>query len=106
MRRRAAAFHERYPVVWQLFERFALDRLALGHQHYGAKAIMERVRWETDKGSGYPALKINDHYTAFYSRRFARFHPEHGDFFRTRVQLSALRPATGLPEWQDPARAG
>ena len=82
------AFHVKHPEVWRLFCRFTLEMLATGRSHYGAKAIMERVRWETDAGGRSPALKINNNFAAFYARRFARLHPDHAEFFRTREQTS------------------
>jgi hypothetical protein len=98
MRRRAQYYHYDHPEVWELFVRFAFQKIDLGYGHYGAKAIMERVRWETDRGAKDPALKVNDHYTAFYARRFHRLYPRYDGFFRNRVQKSVDRPATGLPE--------
>lgn len=97
MRRKCNEFHARNPEVWNLFVQFANEKIRLGYQHFGAKAIMERVRWETAKGDGTPMLKVNDMFTAFYARRFAREFPRHADFFRTRKQRSAERPATGQP---------
>ncbi len=89
MRAQCNDFHERHPGVWDLFVRFALEKIGRGYRKYGAKAIMERVRWETDQGGDEPALKINDHYTAFYARRFARAYPTHAECFRTRIQKRA-----------------
>jgi len=89
MRRQCQKFHKNYPEVWSLFVGFAFEKVRLGYKHFGAKAVMERIRWETSGGASLPELKINDHYTAFYARRFAKTFPEHKDFFRTRVQKSA-----------------
>ncbi len=87
------AFHRSHPEVWRLFVRFTFEKLDLGYRHFGAKAVMERVRWETAAGGSMPELKLNNNYTAFYARRFARMYPEHADFFRTRVQTSHITPA-------------
>ena len=98
MRQAAGRFHAAHPNVWRLFERFALEKLELGYAHYGAKAIMERVRWETDAGAKSPQLKISNNHTTFYARRFMRLHPRHAGFFHTHAQKSAHRRATGRPE--------
>ena len=89
--------HRENPRVWILFERFALDRISLGHSHYSARTIFHRIRWETDAGADEPELKINDHYSPFYARRFERIHPGHEGFFRSRVQISERKPPTGRP---------
>ncbi len=98
MRECSEAFHAKHPEVWKQFEKFALDRIERGYRRYSAKAIMERVRWESDAGAASPQLKVNDHYTAFYARRFAAHYPQHEAFFETRKQKSAARRATGRPE--------
>jgi hypothetical protein len=82
------AFHVKHPEVWRLFCQFALEMRDSGRSHYGAKAVMERVRWETDSGGRHPALKINNNFAAFYARRFAKVYPELAEFFRTREQTS------------------
>ena len=98
MREECGKFHARNPEVWRLFERFALEKIRLGFAHYGAKAVLERVRWEYAEGGHEPELKVNNNFPAFYARRFAREYPQYAGFFRTRAQVSECRPATGLPE--------
>ena len=86
MRAECNQFHRDNPEVWTMFVRFSREKIALGYAHYGAKAVMERIRWETSTGASQPELKINDHYTAFYARRFNQ--ADGREFFRTRVQKS------------------
>ena len=86
LRGQAQAFHEKHPDVWDLFVRFTFEKINRGFKHFGANAVMERVRWETETSSGPPDYKVNNNHTAFYARRFGRIYPEHSDFFRTRVQ--------------------
>jgi hypothetical protein len=70
MRADYEAFHRAHPEVWEMFERFALQKAREhGRTHYGAKSVMERVRWETEAGGGEP-FSINNNWTAFYARRF------------------------------------
>jgi len=91
-------FHDAHPEVWKLFKRFTFDRIERGFRHYGAGAIMERVRWETSAGAD-PELeefKINNNHRAFYARFFMGYYPEHEGFFRLREQTSeADRPRGG-----------
>jgi len=99
LRKACEAFHRKHPEVWKLFVRFTFDRIERGFKHYGARTIMERIRWETDEAHVDPSLsfKINDHYPPFYARRFMTMYPEHVGFFRVRHQKSKEAPAVRLP---------
>lgn len=80
-------FHKKNPKVFGLFSRFAIEAAASGRTHFGAKAIMERVRWEVDintVGENHD-FKLNNNHTAYYARLFMKAYPEYKDFFRTRV---------------------
>lgn len=101
MRIACRKFHRAHPEVWRLFVRFSHEKIALGCEHFGAKAVMERIRWETSAGGSSPELKISNNHTAFYARRFNRMHPHLGDgeFFRENAQTSHHHPATGLQQF-------
>lgn len=81
-------FHRDNPKVWEMFERFALATVSRGKHHYGAKAIMERVRWEMDFQTFGDSFKINNNHIAFYARMFLRKHPSCAGFFATRKQTA------------------
>lgn len=100
LRAKCGEFHKAHPEVWTLFEDFTLDRIARGFKNYSADAIFHRIRWEMSKPTYAKGeeFKLNDHYTAFYARRFMRKYPEHEGFFRNREQKSAGRAATGRPD--------
>lgn len=83
--------HRECPDVWKYFEKFALDAIASGREHYGAKGIMERVRWHTEIEHGID-FKCNNNFTAYYARIFAAKYPVHADFFEFR-EVSGLRRA-------------
>ena len=90
LRREVSLFHAEHPEVWEMFERFTMQLIAAGRDHFGAKAVWERMRWETAVNPAYGEdYKLNNNYHAFYARRFARVHPKHADFFRFRKQKSA-----------------
>ncbi len=78
-------FDRAYPEIWRLFVVFTLDRIEKGFEHYSSDAIVHRIRWETDASvdDGF-GFKINDHFTAYYARKFHDDYPEHKGFFRTR----------------------
>lgn len=80
-------FHRAHPEVWRLFERFALDAARSGRR-IGAKAIAERIRWETvieQRGE----FKLNNNHTAIYARIFAEKYPAMGDVFEFRTMRRA-----------------
>ncbi len=89
-------FHEKHPEVWKLFVIFTHERIRKGFQNFGAKAIMERVRWETAAPFlSEDAYKINNNHTAFYARWFMATYPEHEGFFRLREQPSEYMAPRG-----------
>lgn len=95
----AWAFHKRRPEVWELFHRFTMEKVNRGFKNYGAKSIMERIRWETDTVADAPdQFKLGNNVTAFYARWWMNANPEHEGFFRLRKQISAAKPATNRPE--------
>lgn len=77
--------------VWGAFQRYAIEAAGAGRKHYGAKAIMERVRWhcEVEKRGEF---KINNNYTAYFARLFAAKWPEYPHLFSFR-QVKGLRRA-------------
>lgn len=75
--------HRDKPRVWRLFEKFALQVAKLGRR-YGAKAIMERIRWEEEIENG-GEFKVGNSYTALYARVFAWKYPQHADIFEFRT---------------------
>lgn len=95
--RRFAEFDEQHPHVWDMFVRFAFDRMALGFHRYSSDAILHRIRWETDTaaddGSGF---RLNDHYTAYYARKFRRQFPQHRKFFEIRRTRSDRTKGMGI----------
>jgi len=101
MRAQAIVFHKAHPKVWILFVEFTLERIAKGFNHYSARGIFHRIRWETaEADTSKNEFKINDNHSPFYSRRFMRMYPQHDGFFRTRHQISkesnaVKRPALG-----------
>ena len=80
MREQFHRFDSAHPEVWDLFFQFTWEKIDLGYQHYGAKAVMERVRWESDAGGG--EFKINNNHTRFFADRMNRILGR--EFFRRR----------------------
>jgi hypothetical protein len=76
-------WHEQNPQVWREFEKLALELIAAGRKRYGAKCIMEVVRFNrmietrTD-------FKVNNSYVTYYARIFAIKYPQYEGFFEER----------------------
>lgn len=81
------AYHQCRPEVWKAFEKFAKDLAATGRKHYGAKAIMERVRWHIEVESN-GEFKICNNWTAYYARIFAALYPD--------LNMFQFRPIKGV----------
>lgn len=78
------------PAIWAEFQRLTLRAIALGRT-VGAKAIMERIRWEVEIEQG-DKWKCNNNFTAYYARVFAVKYPQHADYFEFR-QVKGLKAA-------------
>ncbi len=78
-------FHQSNPKIWDLFCKFCLEAANAGRKRLGAKAVMERLRWETfiAKDSK-EEVKINNSYTAYYARKFVMAYPEYDELFTMR----------------------
>lgn len=79
---RFLAFHRENPGVWRSFEQYALQA-AKSRASLGAKAIMERVRWEAEVERK-QAFKCNNNFTAYYARIFADKYPQYKTIFEFR----------------------
>lgn len=77
-------YNESHPDIYSLFRLFSLQLKASGIYHYGAKAIMERIRWhfEVERKSG--EFKINNSYASCYARLLMNQDPYFKNFFSTR----------------------
>ena len=107
MRVAAGQFHREHPEVWRLFVQFTFDRIDRGFTHYSAKAVFERIRWETGEADVDERVefKVNNNHAPFYARAFMRMYPERDGFFRTRAQTSlegaeAPRPELGPQDFE------
>lgn len=69
----------KHPDVYPLFVKFALE-IAAKRSRFSAKAIVERLRWETAVTGGID-FKIANAVTAYMAKRFVSEHPQHADLF-------------------------
>jgi len=73
-------FHHKNPEVWALFRDICLRLYQRGVRHYGARCVMEVVRYESALRTEGQPWKINNNHVPFYARllmtqdqRFAQF---------------------------------
>jgi len=78
-------YHFEHPEVFKFFAQFALQLKHKGFKHFGAKAIMERIRWEVALQTGRDGFKINNNYTSRYARLLEQKLPMFRGFFRKRA---------------------
>ena len=84
LQRRFNTYHQENPNVYKLFKQFAIQSKYNGRRHFGAKAIMERVRWEVSIETKDAEFKINNNYTSRYVRLLEKEDPSFIGFFQKR----------------------
>lgn len=82
---RFAIFHAANPHVADALEALARQWVAAGRKKLGAKALMERLRWESGIQTEGDVYRLNNDYSSRYSRLLAKRHPEWTDLFETRA---------------------
>lgn len=85
-------YHHENMWIWQGFKAKALELRSSGRRHFGAKAIMESLRYEYCLANPDKDFKINNNYTSIYARVAAARVPELKEFFEVR-ELTAEREA-------------
>lgn len=78
-----AEYHEQNPQIYEAFKKFTFYLLGKGRKHYGARGIIELVRFNS-MVTGNDGFKINNNYGAHYARLFMEEHPQHDGFFKCR----------------------
>ena len=81
-------YHRDNPHVWEAFKNFTLEAISAGRRHFGAKMVMERIRWQTMINANSDDYKINNNYSAFYARFFEKQLPKYKGFFHMRGSIA------------------
>ena len=81
-------YHRENPHIYEAFKRYSQDLKDAGRSHFGAKAIMERIRFDTAL-AGNDEFKINNSMASSYVRLICWEHPEFVGFFETRTRRAA-----------------
>lgn len=83
-------FHKENPDVYDHFKKFTFEKIRFGYKHYSSRAVIHRVRWETDAGDPekVDGFKINNNHSPYYARMFMWEYPQFAGFFRNRTVKS------------------
>ncbi len=83
------AYNNENPGVYKMFKHYANQLMSQGINHYGSKAIMERIRWhyEVEKRSG--DFKLNNNYASCFARLLMSEDPSFKTFFEIRTNKQA-----------------
>ena len=91
-------FHADYSAIYDLFCKYTLQAIKAGQKNYSARAIFHRIRWFTQIETRMDhKFKINNNYSPYYARMFARDYPAHKDFFRFREANADHVPLPVVP---------
>lgn len=93
-------FHQDHPSFYALFNSLSYHLIQRGFKHYSAKAVFERIRWEKDSVNeeGESDFKVNNNYTAHYSRLWMKENPKYKGFYRLRELPSGNEDPVMMPE--------
>ena len=85
-------FHRANPHVYDRLLAKARRMHSIGFKRYSMKTLFETLRWEQDLQTTDPArrpFKLNNDFTALYSRQIMANVPELEGFFETRKRAAA-----------------
>lgn len=82
------------PKIYELFKSFAYQLKDAGCTRIGAKAIMERMRWEAHlsmvKEPGQPLRKLNNNFTRDLALKLVHENPAFAEMFEFRSKNDKL----------------
>jgi len=70
--------------VWEHFKLYTLKAIEAEREHYGAKAIIEAIRFNEYLDKGPDSFKVNNNHAPYLAREFMHMHPQYDGFFETR----------------------
>jgi len=74
------------PQIWQAFAHYTHKTIDKGFHNYGAKGIIELIRWHTGVKAEGDTFKVNNNFAPDYARKFMKAFPQHEGFFRLRAK--------------------
>jgi hypothetical protein len=85
---RFAAFHEHNPHVADALEHLTEQWFAAGHKRASMDAVMHRLRWESGIQTHGDVYRLNNSWSAFYSRVLLDRRPEWTGRIQTRRSMA------------------
>lgn len=79
-----AEYHANNPHIYEKFVAYAEQLKDAGRTRIGAKAIVERIRWDSLVAAFHGKFKINNAYTSRYVRLLSKSRPDLAVMFATR----------------------
>lgn len=80
-----AEYHADNPKVFEKFVAYAEQLKTAGRTRIGAKAIVERIRWDSLVAAIDGQFKVNNNYTSRYVRLVAKSRPDLASLFAVRT---------------------
>lgn len=77
-------YQERNPKIYKEFIFYVNEMILAGQKKIGAKAVFERIRWES-KIKRLDQYKVNNNFTADYARQFEKDFPYFEGIFEKRL---------------------
>lgn len=81
---RFAEYHAENPQVFAKFVAYAEQLKSAGRTRIGAKAIVERIRWDSLVAAFDGQFKVNNNYTSRYVRLLSQKRPDLAPLFAVR----------------------
>ena len=72
------------PIIWELFQKFALEAIDRKVNKLSHWLIINRIRWETFVKTTGHDYKISNDYIAFYARLWKEKYPQYAFLFSTK----------------------
>jgi hypothetical protein len=79
-------FHSENPHIYSLMSKYAHQLLHAGKKKLSISLIAERVRWDSAVSTVGDSYKLNNNYSALYSRKLENDYPELRGMFGKRVR--------------------
>ena len=81
-------FHRENPHVYDKFCQITFKAMQKGFKNFGASAVFEIMRWETDTVEQTTSKHLSNVYRAYYARWFEINYPVHKGFFRNKTSTA------------------
>lgn len=81
--KKAKAFDDKNPKVWELFLKYAREISLTGRQRYSITMLVERIRWHSMVETKDDTFKISNSYRAYYARKMMAHYDEFRGLFET-----------------------